>query len=68
MYEKVYCPKCEKHCYVDLGDLNDCTVADVDGCQCPHCGHEWLFDWVLEEEPDKTIEDSYIREGEKTLT
>jgi len=67
MYDKVWCPKCEKHCYVNLGDMNDMTVDDVEGCRCPHCGHEWVFEEVLDCEPDKTVEDAYIEDGVKTL-
>jgi len=63
MYDKVYCPACKKYCYVNLGDLNDCTVPDIDGCQCPYCGHEWIFEEVLEFEPDKIVEDSFIELG-----
>ncbi len=68
MYEKVWCPSCKEHCYVDLGDLNDCTQADVDGCKCPYCKYQWLFDWILEEDSDKDLKNSYIVKGQKTLT
>lgn len=67
MYDKFWCPKCGKHCYVDLGNLDDFTLSDVEGCSCPYCDHEWIFDYVLEFEPDKTVEDCYIVKGQKKL-
>lgn len=68
MYQKDWCPKCGKHCYVDLGDFNDITVPDVEGCKCPHCGHEWIFEEILDVEPEKTTESAHIEDGVKTLT
>ena len=66
-YSKEWCPNCKKHCYVPLGDLNDCTLPDIDGAECPHCEYQWIFNEVIELVGDLPIEDAVIVKGLSTL-
>lgn len=59
---KVWCPKCDKHCYVNNGDTNDCSGSDVEGIKCPYCEHCFPLGEGYEDE----IEPHYTL-GEKTL-
>jgi len=37
------CPKCEVTCYIDIGDVNDLSMADPDNVQCWNCAEIFSF-------------------------
>tara|TARA_Y100000034_G_C6902535_1_gene417742 strand:+ start:411 stop:734 length:324 start_codon:yes stop_codon:yes gene_type:complete len=51
---KTFCPKCKCKNWICQGDLQDCTIPDIEVIECCECAHHWLIgedeynppDWV----------------------
>ena len=41
-WHEFICPKCNQHCFVCDGDINDITAVDVEAVRCWNCQH--VFD------------------------
>ncbi len=54
----------EVKCLTPTGDLDDMTVADLEGFKCWNCGSVRLFDTTEGTAP----EDAYIEDGQKSIS
>lgn len=40
MWNKIWCPECKTPNWICLGDLDDCTVPDIEAVKCFKCQHK----------------------------
>lgn len=60
---KEWCPQCGKPSFINHGNLNDFTVADIEGQKCPFCGHQWLYENIDE----VSLDEANIEKGRTRL-
>jgi hypothetical protein len=69
--EKLKCPKCGEFNFLDIGDTQDLTLPDSEGCLCWSCHHAFDFEGNVKdlEDCDKgqrlvEIDDQLIKDAE----